>query len=83
MLLDELEPGYTREIGKQNTKILGECSLDLSPFALQPSETYNLPIRQQMKFIRSKEGKEMTVGRFIASIKIVKEDSLPQYTQEL
>lgn len=32
-----------------------------------------------MKFVRSKEGREVTVGRFIASIKIVKEDSLPKY----
>ena len=26
-----------RDISKQNTRILGECSLDLSPFALQPT----------------------------------------------
>lgn len=64
-------------------RILGECSLDLSPFALQPSETYNLPIRQQLKFVRSRDGKEVTVGRFIASIKIVKEDSLPTFIEEL
>ena len=62
----------TGQSGKQSTRTLGECSLDLSPFALQPTETYNLPIRQQLKFVRSKEGKEATVGRFIASIKIVK-----------
>lgn len=61
------------------TRVLGECSLDLSPFALQPSEVYHLPIRQQLKFVRSKDGKDVTVGRFIASIKVVSEDSLPKY----
>lgn len=33
--------------------------------------------------MRSKEGKEVTVGRFIASIKIVSEDSLPKYVEDL
>jgi hypothetical protein len=65
------------------TRVLGECSLDLSTFALQPSEVYHLPIRQQLKFVRSKEGKEVTVGRFITSIKIVSEDSLPKYVEDL
>ena len=55
------------------TRILGECTLDLSPFALQPSETFHLPIRQQLKFMRYKDSKDVTVGRFIASIKIVNE----------
>lgn len=68
---------------KQSTRVLGECSLDLSPFALQPTEAYNLPIRQQLKFTKSKDGKEVTVGRFIASIKIVREDSLPTYLEDL
>lgn len=64
-------------------RALGECILDLSPFALQPTETYNLPIRQQLKFTKNREGKEVTVGRFIASIKIVKEDSLPTFIEDL
>ncbi len=64
-------------------RVLGECILDLSPFALQPTETYNLPIRQQLKFTKNREGKEVTVGRFIASIKIVKEDSLPTFIEDL
>ena len=61
-----------KDLRKQNVRGLGECSLDLSPFALQPTETYNLPIRQQLKFTRTAEGREITVGRFIASIKIVR-----------
>jgi hypothetical protein len=42
--------------GNNGKKILGECSLDLTPLGLQPTETYNLPIRQQLKFCRSKDG---------------------------
>lgn len=82
ILVDDSE--YSRGPNeKVSTKVLGECSLDLSPFALQPSEVYHLPIRQQLKFVRSKDGKEVTVGRFIASIKIVSEDSLPKYVEDL
>lgn len=50
---------------------------------MQPSEVYHLPIRQQLKFVRSKDGKDVTVGRFIASIKVVSEDSLPKYVEDL
>lgn len=35
ILVDDSE--YSRGNDKVTTKILGECSLDLSPFALQPS----------------------------------------------
>jgi hypothetical protein len=67
--------------GKQNKRVLGECALDLTPFGLQPTETYNLPIRQQMKFVRAKEGGEVTVGKFIASFKIVQEEDIPVYLE--
>lgn len=59
--------------GKTSKKILGECSLDLTPFGLQPTETYNLPIRQQLKFLRSKDGNEITVGNSF----FTKESSYP------
>jgi hypothetical protein len=81
MLVDDNESRGPAD--KVLTRMLGECSLDLSQFALQPSEVYHLPIRQQLKFVRVKEGKEVTVGRFIASIKIVSEDSLPKYVEDL
>lgn len=60
---------------------MGEASLDLTPFGLQPTETYNLPIRQQIKFVRIKDGKEISVGRFIASFKIVPEADVPVYIE--
>lgn len=36
--------------------------MDLSPFSLQINEQYNSPVRQQMKFTRMKDGKEINVG---------------------
>lgn len=71
MVITDDEPSHSKSEGTGKSKILGEASLDLTPFGLQPSETYNLPIRQQLKFVRAKDSKEISVGRFIASFKIV------------
>ena len=81
--LEEEEPTHSKSEQKTKAKILGECMLDLTPFGLQPTESYNLPIRQQMKFFRVKDGKEISVGRFIASFKMVPEDDVPVYIEEL
>ena len=56
-----LEEGSTAE-QRGESKILGEAVMDLSPFSLQANEQYNAPVRQQMKFTRMKDGKEISVG---------------------
>ena len=57
------------------SKILGEVDVDLYPLSLQASEGFTTPIRQQLRFIRSKDGKEVPVGRFIAMLKIINESA--------
>jgi hypothetical protein len=57
MILSEDEPTNSKSEGTGKSKVLGETTLELTPFGLQPTEVYNLPIRQQLKFVRVKEGK--------------------------
>jgi hypothetical protein len=83
MVITEDEPTHSKNEGGGKTRVLGECTLDITPFGLQPTEVYNLPIRQQLKFVRMKEDKEISVGRFIASLKIVMEEAVPMYIEEL
>ena len=57
------------------SKILGEVDVDLYPLSLQASEGFTMPTRQQLRFIRAKDGKEVPVGRFIAMFKIINESA--------
>ena len=64
-------------------KALGVCTMDLTPFGLQPTEEYQLPIRQQIKFVRTKGGKEVIVGRCLIFFKILPYEVIPVYQEEL
>lgn len=58
---------------KGMSKILGEVDVDLGGLGLQASEGFATPVRQQLRFIRAKDGKEVPVGRFIGILKIINE----------
>lgn len=66
-----LEDG--RGADKGMSKILGEVDVDLHSLSLQASEDFATPTRQQLRFVRAKDGKEVPVGRFIGVFKIVNE----------
>lgn len=61
---------------KGSARILGECVLDVGPLIPALSDISGVGVRQSLKFLRVKDGKELTVGRFIISLRLVS-DSYP------
>jgi hypothetical protein len=62
---------------KGQARLLGDCFLDLGPMASVLTEISGAGARQTMKFTRKQGDKEVTVGRFIANLKVIGEQDLP------
>ena len=61
---------------KGNARLLGECILDIGPLIPALSDISGVGVRQSLKFLRVKDGKELTVGRFIISLRLVSDSYL-------
>lgn len=61
---------------KGNARLLGECILDIGPLIPALSDISGVGVRQSLKFLRIKDGKELTVGRFIISLRLVSDSYL-------
>ena len=56
---------------KGQARLLGECKLELGPILPSLLDYSGIGIRQSLKFTRISGDKEVTVGRFIANLKLV------------
>jgi hypothetical protein len=56
---------------KGQARLLGDCVLELGPLMPQINDIYGVGVRQQMAFARRRDDKEVVVGRFTCTIKIV------------
>ena len=56
---------------KGQAKLLGECSFELDSIMASLSQTEGLGVKKPLKFTRSQGGNIVTVGRFVATFKIM------------
>lgn len=61
----------SEELKKGQARLLGECILDLSPMAYSLGNPHGQGVHGKLKFVRTQEGKEITVGRFSVFLKVV------------
>lgn len=63
-------------VGKAQARLLGECVVELGPIAsgLTDSRT---GVRQHLRFTRQADGKSVTVGRFLVTLKLENEATMP------
>lgn len=62
---------------KGQARLLGECVLELGPLTHLLTDISGTGSRQLLKFTRTQNGKQVTVGRFMVQLKLVGEDQLP------
>jgi hypothetical protein len=58
-------------------KLLGECVLNLVPYKNQLTDISGQGVKQSLKFTRKHGMGEITIGRFVANMKIVGEEVIP------
>jgi len=56
---------------KGQARLLGDCVLEMGPLMPSINDIYGIGVRQQLAFARRRDDKEVAVGRFTCSLKIV------------
>ena len=68
--------------GKGQSRLLGECVLELGPLASALLDVHGAGSRQHLKFSRSHEGQLATVGRFLVNLKLIVEREEPSFSKD-
>lgn len=66
------------DLGRGQARLLGECVLELGPLAAALTDVRGAGIRQHLRFIRTQEGKQVTVGRFLVQLKLIPQGEMPE-----
>lgn len=56
---------------KGQARLLGDCVLEMGPLMPSINDIYGIGVRQQLAFARRRDDKEVVVGRFTCSLKLV------------
>lgn len=64
------------EQGKGQARLLGESVLELGPLASVLTDVRGAGTRQHLRFVRVHEGKQVTVGRFLVTIRLIPEQAM-------
>lgn len=56
---------------KGQARLLGDCVLELGPLIPSLNDIYGVGVRQQLAFARRRDDKEVIVGRFACTLKLV------------
>lgn len=65
------------ETGKAQARLLGDCVVELGPIAEGLTNFKGAGVRQHLRFTRQAEGKSVTVGRFLVTLKLENEATMP------
>jgi hypothetical protein len=71
VLTDRMENLGTDLELKGQAKLLGECVFELDSIIASLTDTVGLGVKKALKFTRAQAGKSVTVGRFVATFKVV------------
>lgn len=58
---------------KGQARLMGDCVLEMGPLIPQLTDIHGIGVRRALEFSRSKDGAEVTVGRFTILLKLVGE----------
>jgi len=72
-----------REGSGGQARLLGECALELGPLAPALIDVKGAGTRQHLKFARYHEGKQVTVGRFLVTLRIVTEANFQEASSDV
>lgn len=56
---------------KGKAKLLGECILDLAPITKNLTDIHEVPVKQQLEFLRRQGDKDGVVGRFNVTLRLL------------
>jgi hypothetical protein len=57
--------------GMGQARLLGDCVLDLAPLMPTINDIYSVGVKQHLAFARKRDDKEVIVGRFTCTLKLV------------
>lgn len=66
------------DLGRGQARLLGDCVLELGPLAAALTDVRGAGIRQHLRFIRTQDGKQVTVGRFLVQLKLIPQGEMPE-----
>ena len=70
-----VKEGEVKEKGQ--ARLLGDCTLELGPLAPVLTDIRGAGTRQHLKFTRNHEGQVVTVGRFLVTLRLIPQQSVP------